>query len=82
VAPDGRNLLFTTAESHFNMNIWVLPLRPGPNGLPLPAGKPAQITDGRSGWHAHKGAWSPDGETILFTRDSDQGDIYTIENYR
>ena len=82
VAPDGRNLLFTTAESHFNMNIWILPLRPGPNGLPLPAGKPVQITDGRSGWHAHKGAWSPDGETILFTRDSDQGDIYTIENYR
>jgi Tol biopolymer transport system component/tRNA A-37 threonylcarbamoyl transferase component Bud32 len=82
VSPGGRSLLFTTAESHFSMNLWVLPLRPASNGLPLPAGKPAQLTDGRSAWHAHRGAWSPDGETVLFTRDSDQGDIYTIENYR
>jgi len=82
VAPDGKNVLFTSAESHFNMNLWVLPLRSGPNGMPLPAGQPAQITNGRSAWHAHRGTWSPDSQTILFTRDSDQGDIYTIENYR
>ena len=82
VAPDGKSLLFTSAESHFNMNLWVLPLRAAPNGLPLPAGKPVQITDGRIAWHAHRGAWSPGSDTILFTRDSDQGDILEIENYR
>jgi len=82
VAPDGKSLLFTSAESHFNMNLWVLPLRAAPSGLPMPAGKAVQITDGRSAWHAHRGAWSPGSDTILFTRDSDQGDILEIENYR
>jgi Tol biopolymer transport system component len=82
VSRDGRNLLYTKAESHFNMNLWVLPLRPDSNGMPVAAGNPVQFTDGRSRWHAHKGAWSPDGQTIIYTRDSDQGDIYTIENYR
>jgi serine/threonine protein kinase len=79
---DGRNLLYTKAESHFNMNLWVLPLRPDANGMPVAAGDSIQVTDGRSRWHAHKGAWSPDGRTIMYTRDSDQGDIYTIENYK
>jgi hypothetical protein len=50
--------------------------------MPLPNGKPEQVTNGRSLWHVHKGAWSPDGKTIVYTRDADQGDVYTIENYR
>jgi Tol biopolymer transport system component/predicted Ser/Thr protein kinase len=82
VSRDGTKLLYTHALSHFNMNLWTLPLRPGANGMPMPTGKPKQITDGRSLWHAHKGGWTPDGKTIVYTRDADQGDIYTIENYR
>ena len=46
------------------------------------AAKTKQVTDGRSLWHVHKGGWSPDNKTIVYTRDADQGDIYTIENYR
>jgi len=82
VSRDGANLLFTHALSHFNMNLWLLPLKPGPAGKPVGAGQPKQITDGRSLWHVHGGGWSPDGKTIVYTRDADQGDIYTIENYR
>jgi hypothetical protein len=50
--------------------------------MPVLAGRPTQITDGGGDWHAHKGAWSPDGKTIIYTRDSDQGNIYAVENYR
>jgi Tol biopolymer transport system component/predicted Ser/Thr protein kinase len=82
VSRDSTNLLYTRALSHFNMNLWVLPLRQGANGMPAPNGEPKQVTDGRSLWHVHKGEWSPDGKTIIYTRDADQGDIYTIENYR
>jgi Tol biopolymer transport system component/tRNA A-37 threonylcarbamoyl transferase component Bud32 len=82
VSRDATKLLYTHALSHFNMNLWVAPLRPGPDGMPVRNGDPTQITNGRSLWHVHKGGWSPDGKTIVYTRDADQGDIYTIENYR
>jgi Tol biopolymer transport system component/serine/threonine protein kinase len=82
VSRDRSKLLYTHAISHFNMNLWVLPLRPGPTGMPAPNGEPRQVTNGRSLWHVHKGTWSPDGKTIFYTQDADQGDIYTIENYR
>jgi Tol biopolymer transport system component len=82
VSRDRTKLLYTHAVSHFNMNLLFLPLRPSPSGMPLPDGKPQQVTNGRSLWHVHKGAWSPDGKTIVYTRDADQGDVYTIENYR
>jgi Tol biopolymer transport system component len=26
--------------------------------------------------------WSPDGKTIIYTRDADQGNIFTIDNYK
>ena len=82
VSRDRTKLLYTHAVSHFNMNLWFLPLRPGANGMPMPSGKPQQVTNGRSLWHVHKGEWSPDGKRIVYTRDADQGDVYTIENYR
>jgi Tol biopolymer transport system component len=82
VSRDGTKLLYTHSLSHFNMNLWVLPLRANPNGMPTRAGDPKQVTDGRSLWHVHKGQWTPDGKTFAYTRDADQGDIYTIENYR
>jgi Tol biopolymer transport system component len=81
-ARDGSKLLFTSAASHFGMNLFVLPLRRGPDGMPVAAGMPTPITDGKSHWHAHKGAWSPDGKTVVYTRDADVGDIYTLEGYK
>jgi Tol biopolymer transport system component len=82
VSLDSTKLLYTHSESHFNMNLWVQRLRPGPNGVPMLDGKSSPITNGRGDWHVHKGEWSPDGKTIVYTRDSDQGDIFTIEDYR
>jgi Tol biopolymer transport system component len=82
VSRDGTRLLYTHALSHFNMNLWILGLRPSPNGMPLRSAEPKRITNGRSLWHTHKGGWSPDGKTIVYTRDADQGDVFSIENYR
>ena len=82
VSKDGSNLLYTGAGNHFGMNLWVQPLRPGRNGAPMLNGVARQITAGGGDWHVHKGTWSPDGKTIVYTRDSDQGNIYTIESYR
>jgi Tol biopolymer transport system component len=50
--------------------------------MPAVAGKSRQLTDGRAEWHVHKGNWSPDSKTIVYTRDADQGDIFAVENYR
>ncbi len=83
-APDGRALAFCSSASHFNQNLYVLPLVPAlAGGLPRPAGPPRQLTEGRQGsWHVHGPAWSPDGKALVYVRDTDQGDIFVIENYR
>lgn len=84
VRPDGRGVVYTHARSHNAMNLFLLPLQPpGAGGaLPRAAGPSRRVTNGRAQWHVHQAAWSPDGRTIVYTRDADQGDIYMIENYR
>jgi Tol biopolymer transport system component len=81
-APGEPTLLYTQAASHFGMNLFTLPLRASPNGMPRAVGTPRQLTNGRAEWHAHKGQWTPDGRTIIYTRDADQGNLYTVENYK
>ena len=80
VARDGRAVAYVHAASHFNMQLHVLRLEPGVV-LPRVAGPPRRITNGDGAWHVHNGGWSPDGKAIVYTRDTDNGDIYMIENY-
>jgi Tol biopolymer transport system component len=81
VAPDGSAVDFCTALSHSNMNLFLLPLAPpaAAGALPRPAGPPRAITDGRGEWHVHNGGWSPDSKQVIYTRDTDTGDIYLLE---
>ena len=79
VAPDGSAVSYCSMISHFNMNLHVLKLAEGADGLPRPAGEPVQITDGKGGWHVHNGDWSPDGRQVVYTRDTDAGNMYLLE---
>jgi len=81
VSPDGTSVSYLSALSHFNMNLHVLPLNPSdsPGGLPTPAGPPRAITHGDGEWHVHNGGWSPDSKQVIYTRDTDTGDIYLLE---
>ena len=83
VTRDGSAVAFSQSVSHYNQNVFLLPMtRPGgETELPGPAGAPRQITFGEGLWHVHNGGFSPDGQSIVYTRDTDQGDIYVIENY-
>ncbi len=85
VRPDGGAVAYLLAESHYNLNLHLLPLAPPDttDGLPRPSGRPEQLTKGfseGSRWHAHNGGWSPDGAGIVYTRDTDAGNLYVIEN--
>jgi len=84
VAPDGRSVAYCHAISHLNMNLYLLRLLPpdSPSGLPQPLGEPVQMTHGEGLWHVHNGGFSPDGKKIVYSRDTDQSDIYVIENYK
>ena len=81
VAPDAKSVSYCSAISHFNMNLHVLQLHlpTTPDGLPQPAGEPIQVTHGKGEWHVHNGGWSPDGKRVVYTRDTDTGDLYILD---
>jgi Tol biopolymer transport system component len=84
VAPNGSSVAYNSADGHFSMNRYLLPLvRPaGAKELPHATGAPRQITFGKGRWHVHGGTWSPDGRWIVYTRDFDRGNLNVIDNYR
>ncbi len=84
VAPDGKAVAYNSADGHFSMNRYVLTLvhPAGANELPHATGAPRQMTFGGGKWHVHGGAWSPDGRSIVYTRDFDRGSLSVIDNYR
>jgi hypothetical protein len=79
VDPNGRALTYCAAVSHFNMNLQVLWLEEGADGLPRATRPPEPITAGDGLWHVHNGGWSPDGLSVVYTRDTDTGDVYMLE---
>lgn len=84
VAPNGLAVAYNSAEGHFSMNRYVLELsRPEDGeGLPRAVGEPEQITFGRGLWHVHGGAWTPDSQQIVYTKDFDRGNLFVIDGYR
>jgi Tol biopolymer transport system component len=81
VSPDGRWISYCSAQSHSNMNLFIVPLAlpASPGALPRVAGEARAITAGRGEWHVHNGGWSPDSKQVIYTRDTDTGDIYLLE---
>lgn len=80
VRPDGGAIAFVKAASHFGMNLYLLPLETDSTSrLPRAAGEPEALTEGQGIWHVHGGGWGPDGESLVYTRDLDHGDLYTID---
>lgn len=79
VAGDGHALTYLSARSHFNMNLHLLRLQEGSDGLPRAAGRPVKLTAGDGEWHIHNGGFAPDGRGVVYTRDTDTANIYLIE---
>jgi len=81
VAPDGVAVSYCSAKSHTNMNLFTLRLEApvSPGELPRAAGPPEQVTHGEGRWHAHNGGWAPDGRSVIFTRDTDSGDVFVLD---
>jgi Tol biopolymer transport system component/serine/threonine protein kinase len=77
--PNLKGLTFCAAESHFNMNLRLIRLQTNEEGLPQPAGGIESLTAGEGLWHVHNGSWSPDGRSVVYTRDTDTGDVYMVE---
>jgi len=83
VAPDRRAVAYNSADGHLSMDRFLVPLRPSATGgRPSAAGPPEQVTFGDGVWHVHGGAWNPDGESVVYTRDFDSGNLHVIDNYR
>jgi len=80
VKADGTGVGFIHGPGHWNMDVYLLPLkRPSQETeFPTPIGKPIQLTNGEGKWHAHNCAWSPDGNTMIYVRDEDFANIYQI----
>jgi Tol biopolymer transport system component len=80
LAPDGTAIALVKSESHFDQGLFQLRLEPPTtsDGLPTVAGELERLTDGEGLWHVHNGGWSHDGEWIVYTQDTDNGDIYLL----
>ena len=80
VSADGRLVSFLLAESHLNLNLFVLELAPPtrPGDLPRALGAPRVVTEGKGRWHVHNGSLSADGKLALYTRDTDTADIFVL----
>jgi hypothetical protein len=80
VSRDGSSLACVRSASHFDMQLQLVrlaaPARPGE--LPRAIGKPEPLTQGEAAYHVHNGGWSPDSRAIVYTRDSDNGDIFIL----
>ena len=83
VAPHGSYVAYNSADGHFSMNRYLLPLTLATaDQLPRASGEPEQITFGGGVWHVHGGAWTPDSKQIVYTKDFDRGNLYVIDSYR
>lgn len=80
VTKDGGAVAYCRAQSHVAMDLYTLPLDvpSTPDGLPVTAGQPRALAGGDGMWHVHNGGWSPDAKEIVYTRDTDEADIYVI----
>ncbi len=81
VSKDGGAVAYCRAQSHVAMDLYTLPLEvpSTPDGLPVAVGQPRALARGDGRWHVHNGGWSPDGKELVYTRDTDEADIYVIK---
>jgi serine/threonine protein kinase len=77
---DGSAVALVQSASHFDQALFLLKLEvpTTADGLPKPLGELERITDGQGQWHVHNGSWSHDGTRIVYTQDTDDGDIYLL----
>jgi serine/threonine protein kinase/Tol biopolymer transport system component len=80
LAPDGTAIALVKSESHFDQGLYRLRLEPPAtaDGLPTAVGELEKLAGGEGRWHVHNGSWSPDGEWVVYTQDTDDGDIYLL----
>ena len=80
LAQDGSSVALVKSASHFDQGLFRLELEipTTGGGLPKPLGQLKRITDGQGRWHVHNGSWSPDGTKIVFTQDTDDGNLYLL----
>lgn len=77
-SPDGSGFTYCAATSHFNMHLQLVRLEASETDLPRLIGEET-LAEGKGLWHVHNGGWAPDGEGVVYTRDTDIGDVYMLE---
>ena len=81
VSVEGSAVSYLDSVSHTNMDLYLIRLAvpESQSELPQSVGEPQQVTNGEGSWHVHNGGFTPNGESVVYTRDADQGDLYVIE---
>jgi serine/threonine protein kinase len=84
VAPDGSAVAFCYGRGHLAMGLALLRLEPpsDPDGLPRAVGEPEYVVSTEGTWHIHNGGWAPDSTRLVYTQDTDHGDIYELVEKR
>ena len=77
-------MAFCYGRGHMGMGLALLRLEPpsATAGLPRAIGKPEFVVRAEGTWHVHNGGWSPDSKSLVYTQDTDYGDIYELVEKR
>lgn len=81
VSPDYKMVSYCSSISHFGqtINIIALDYDVKLEELISPLEAPNVFLSGKGGWHPHNGGWTPDGKQILYSKDTDEGDLYILK---
>jgi serine/threonine protein kinase len=84
VAPDGSYVVFSHGRGHFGMGLSLLRLVPPtePGGLPFALSEPEDLVRPDGAWHVHHGSFAADSRSVVYTKDTDYGDIYELVERR
>jgi Tol biopolymer transport system component len=84
VAPDGSAVAFCYGPGHTAMGLAVVELESpsDPGGLPQAVGEPRYVVPTEGTWHIHFPSWSPDSKRLVYTKDTDYGDLFELVERR
>jgi len=81
VSPSNKLISYCASLSHFGQTLNILPIDYDVifEKLVWPLEEPTVYLNGKGKWHPHNGGWTQDSKQIIYSKDTDEGDLYILK---